>query len=100
MRFRFARARFGMLAVVAGCAAHTRATPSAHVTQQESASGAIVPPAQDYLALVASEAVDQIAVVRFGPGGIRVERTNTTGVLPADVVGPHGVAVSPDGKYY
>ena len=100
MRLRFARARFGLLAVVAGCAAHTRTTPSAHVTQQGSASGAIVPPAQDYLALVASEAVDQIAVVRFGPGGIRIERTNTTGVLPADVDGPHGVAVSPDGKYY
>ena len=63
-------------------------------------TGAILPPTQDYLALVASEAVDQIAVVRFGPSGIRVERTNTTGVMPADVDGPHGVAVSPDGKFY
>jgi len=58
------------------------------------------PPTQDYLALVASESVDQIAVVRFGPGGIRIDRTNTTGVMPADVDGPHGVAVSPDGKFY
>jgi DNA-binding beta-propeller fold protein YncE len=58
------------------------------------------PPTQDYLALVASEAVDQIAVVRFGPAGIRIERTATTGMMPADVDGPHGVAVSPDGKYY
>ena len=58
------------------------------------------PPTQDYLALVASEAVDQIAVVRFGPAGIRIERTNLTGIMPADVDGPHGVAVSPDGKYY
>src|SRR5690242_15691119 len=61
---------------------------------------AAAPPTQDYLALVASEAVDQIAVVRFGPSGIRVERTGTTGMMPADVDGPHGVAVSPDGKYY
>jgi DNA-binding beta-propeller fold protein YncE len=59
-----------------------------------------VPPSEDYFALVASEAVDQIAVVRFGPSGIRIERTATTGMMPADVDGPHGVAVSPDGKYY
>src|SRR4051812_28017907 len=58
------------------------------------------PAAQDYLALVASEAVDQIAVLRYGPAGIRLERTTLTGIMPADVDGPHGVAVSPDGKYY
>jgi DNA-binding beta-propeller fold protein YncE len=97
---RFARARFGILAVVAGCAAQTRVPPVVRATQQGSVAGAILPPTQDYLALVASEAVDQIAVVRFGPSGIRVERTNTVGVMPADVDGPHGVAVSPDGKFY
>ena len=63
-------------------------------------SRAAAPPGQDYLALVASEAVDQIAVVRFGPSGIRIDRTATVGMMPADVDGPHGVAVSPDGKYY
>jgi len=70
------------------------------VAQQGSVADVIPPPTQDYLALVASESVDQIAVVRFGPGGIRIDRTNTTGVMPADVDGPHGVAVSPDGKFY
>jgi DNA-binding beta-propeller fold protein YncE len=97
---RFARARFGILAVAAGCAAQSRAPAARNATQQGSAARTIQPPTQDYLALVASESVDQIAVVRFGPGGIRVERTNTTGIMPADVDGPHGVAVSPDGKYY
>ncbi|MFL5620562.1 MAG: YncE family protein [Gemmatimonadaceae bacterium] len=97
----FARTRVGILAVVvAGCAAHSRVPAVVGATQQGSATRAAQPPAQDYLALVASESVDQIAVVRFGPGGIRIERTNTTGIMPADVDGPHGVAVSPDGKYY
>jgi DNA-binding beta-propeller fold protein YncE len=97
---RFARARFGILVVAAGCAAQPRVAAAPNATQQGIAAHAIQPPTQDYLALVASESVDQIAVVRFGPRGIRVERTNTTGIMPADVDGPHGVAVSPDGKYY
>ena len=100
MSTRFTRARFALLAAVAGCSAHARGPSAALVAQQGSVPIVAQPPTQDYLALVASESVDQIAVVRFGSGGIRVERTNTTGVMPADVDGPHGVAVSPDGKFY
>jgi DNA-binding beta-propeller fold protein YncE len=87
----------------AACAGGTQATTTqAPVPKGEAATArpTAPPPTQDYLALVASEAVDQIAVVRFGPSGIRVERTGTTGMMPADVDGPHGVAVAPDGKYY
>jgi DNA-binding beta-propeller fold protein YncE len=90
--------------ISAACAGTAQvATSKAPVPQGATAaasSPAAAPPTQDYLALVASEAVDQIAVVRFGPSGIRIERTATTGMMPADVDGPHGVAVSPDGKYY
>jgi DNA-binding beta-propeller fold protein YncE len=100
MTTRVTRACFVLLAAVAGCAARTHAPSVVEVAQQGTAANLVQPPSQDYLALVASESVDQIAVVRFGPGGIRVERTNTTGVMPADVDGPHGVAVSPDGKFY
>jgi len=103
MTTRFARVRLVMLAMTVACAAQTR-QPGASAAQQgravSSAAQSVTPPTQDYLALVASESVDQIAVVRFGPSGIRIERTNTTGIMPADVDGPHGVAVSPDGKYY
>lgn len=101
MTTRFARGRVGALALVTACAAQTHA-PSAATTAQQGAAATrpVQPPTQDYFALVASESVDQIAVVRFGPRGIRIERTNTTGIMPADVDGPHGVAVSPDGKFY
>lgn len=58
------------------------------------------PPDRDYLVYVASEATDRVALVRFGPRGARVERQTPVGVMPTDVDGPHGVAVSPDGKYW
>jgi DNA-binding beta-propeller fold protein YncE len=58
------------------------------------------PPDRDYLVLVASEATDQIALVRFGPTGTRVERTHVVGMMPTDPDGPHGLGVSPDGRYY
>jgi DNA-binding beta-propeller fold protein YncE len=97
---RLARAWMCSLVSAAACVSARVATaPSPARTPTVAASTAMAP-AQDYLALVASEAVDQIAVVRFGPAGIRVERTNVTGIMPADVDGPHGVAVSPDGKFY
>ncbi len=57
-------------------------------------------PNLDYWIFAASEATDRIALIRFGPGGIRVERENVTGIMPADVDGPHGVTVSPDGRFY
>jgi DNA-binding beta-propeller fold protein YncE len=57
-------------------------------------------PDRDYLVFVGSEATDRIVLVRFGPNGARVERESTTGMMPADVDGPHGVAVSPDGRFY
>ena len=57
-------------------------------------------PAREYRAYVASEAADVISVVRFGPEGLTLERTVPTGLMPNDIDGPHGVAVSPDEKAY
>ncbi len=57
------------------------------------------PPAHDYYAWVASEAVDKLQLVRFGPAGLTVERTHTVGILPTDPDGPHGVALAPDGNH-
>jgi DNA-binding beta-propeller fold protein YncE len=53
-----------------------------------------------YYLYVASEAADKISAVRFGSAGAAVDHELTTGIMPIDIDGPHGLAVSPDKKYY
>ncbi|HKW45805.1 MAG TPA: hypothetical protein VJN70_00110 [Gemmatimonadaceae bacterium] len=57
-------------------------------------------PRATYLVFVASEGNDHIALVRWGPNGATVERDHRVGVNPTELLGPHGLAVSPDGNYY
>ena len=57
-------------------------------------------PQKDYLFYVVSEAADKIALIRFGPNGIRIEQQIDTGDMPVDLDGPHGIAMSPDGQFY
>jgi DNA-binding beta-propeller fold protein YncE len=59
-----------------------------------------VPPDRDYLVFVASEGNDQISLIRFGPKGARIERQRQIGSNPTELVGPHGLYVSPDGLWY
>jgi DNA-binding beta-propeller fold protein YncE len=65
-----------------------------------SASPQAQAPTLDYLVLVASEGNDRISLVRFGPAGASVERVSKIGRNPTEPVGPHGIGVSPDGRYY
>jgi len=58
------------------------------------------PPAATYLVFVASEGNDHIALVRWGPNGASVERDHRIGLNPTELLGPHGLAVSPDGNFY
>jgi DNA-binding beta-propeller fold protein YncE len=51
---------------------------------------------REYFVYVASEAADRITLLGFGPSGLRVARDFPTGVMPADIDGPHGLAVAPD----
>lgn len=64
------------------------------------AQSTMQPPARDYLVLVASESVDRVALVRFGPAGARVEREKYVGWSKMEVAGPHGVAITPNAKEY
>jgi DNA-binding beta-propeller fold protein YncE len=54
----------------------------------------------EYLVYVASEAADKIALVRMAPGGGRIDHEFTTGVMPTEIDGPHGLTMSPDNRFY
>ena len=58
-----------------------------------------VAPLVDYWVYVGAESADKIYRVRFGPMGTVVEKTIGVGELAAEMEGPHGLAISPDGKY-
>jgi DNA-binding beta-propeller fold protein YncE len=53
-----------------------------------------------YFVYVASEAADKITVVKFAGGSASVDHELTTGIMPTDIDGPHGLAMSPDRKHY
>jgi DNA-binding beta-propeller fold protein YncE len=56
-------------------------------------------PAQDYLVYVVCESADRVVLVRFGPKGAVVEHETRIGLMPMDINGPHGIAISPDKQY-
>ena len=58
------------------------------------------PPRQDYLVYVVCESADKIVLLRFGPKGLQIENQTRTGLMPMDINGPHGIAVSPDKQYF
>ena len=58
------------------------------------------PPTQDYLVYVVCESADKVVLIRFGPGGARIESQAHIGLMPTDINGPHGIVVSPDKKYF
>ena len=53
-----------------------------------------------YWLFVASEAADRIALVRFDGESGHVEREFSTGIMPAAIDGPHGLAVAPDKRSF
>jgi DNA-binding beta-propeller fold protein YncE len=54
-----------------------------------------------YRVYVANESSDVVSRIAFSPGSDPVvEKTTTVGQMLADLDGPHGVTVSPDGRYW
>lgn len=76
---------------LAGCAAGNTAPPAVAPDPVGS---------MPYVAWVASESADEVSRVAFGPGGAAVHERQQVGTMPADLDGPHGIALSPDGRFY
>ena len=57
------------------------------------------PPAANYYVYAGAESADKIYRIRFGPGGTVVEKEILIGEMAAEMEGPHGLAISADGKY-
>ena len=72
---------------------------SAGAQQGVAKNAAMSSATQDYLVYVVCEAADKIVLVRFGPGGAQIEHETHIGLMPTDINGPHGIAVSPDRKF-
>jgi len=56
-------------------------------------------PEANYWVYVGAESADLLHRVRFGPDGAEAERTIQVGRIPTETEGPHGVEISPDGRY-
>ena len=57
-------------------------------------------PTREYYAYVCAESEDEVALVRFGPQGLELVKEIEVGTFPSEIEGPHGINVSPDGKYW
>ncbi|MDN5200851.1 YncE family protein [Fulvivirgaceae bacterium BMA10] len=55
---------------------------------------------QDYYVYVTAESEDEVAVIKFDGKTARAVETIKVGVWPAEIEGPHGITVAPDGKHW
>jgi len=56
--------------------------------------------AQNYYVYVTAESEDEVAVVKFDGEKAETIKRIPVGVWPAEIEGPHGITVSPDGKHW
>ncbi|MEM9720217.1 MAG: beta-propeller fold lactonase family protein, partial [Bacteroidota bacterium] len=58
--------------------------------------------AQEYFIYVTAESEDEVAVVKFDAEAQQAETVQRipVGYMPTEIEGPHGITVSPDGKYW
>lgn len=56
--------------------------------------------AQNYYVYVTAESEDEVALIKFDGKNATIEETIPVGIWPAEIEGPHGINVSPDGKYW
>ncbi len=69
------------------------------VTAPTPQAAAPVAPTQDYLVYVVCESADKVVLLRFGPLGLQEVHQTHIGIMPVDINGPHGIAISPDKQF-
>jgi DNA-binding beta-propeller fold protein YncE len=79
--------------LAAACASPSASGPSAPAPDPGTARF-------DYLIGVSSESGDIVSWIRPGPDSLAVERVVPVGIMPADIDGPHNVAMAPDQRSY
>ena len=52
-----------------------------------------------YYVYVGAESSDLLHRIRFGPGGAELDRTIAVGEMATETEGPHGLNISPDGRF-
>ncbi|MCC7000774.1 MAG: hypothetical protein IT357_01360 [Gemmatimonadaceae bacterium] len=93
-------APLALACVALGPAEAQTATPRPRATAPAAAAAPKpAPPTADYYAYVGAESADKIYRLRFGPEGAVIERELIIGEMAAEMEGPHGLAISADGKY-
>ncbi len=84
---------------LATSSAFAQPAPATVRTTAPGANSNTAPPTRDYWVYVGAESADKLHRVRFGPAGTSVEKTIQVGELQAEMEGPHGLAISRDGKF-
>src|ERR1700728_3564086 len=84
--------------LIAACSVAAQTKTPAQPIQSSAppaSTAAAQPPTQDYLVYVVCESADKVVLIRFGPKGLQIEHETRIGLMPMDINGPHGIAVSP-----
>jgi len=64
------------------------------------AAAAPDPPRRNYFVYVCAESDDTVHLLRYGPGGFEEVAVIPVGAFPTETEGPHGINISPDGRYW
>jgi DNA-binding beta-propeller fold protein YncE len=92
-------------AAIASVAAHAvfalwqQAAPGSGYAKASGQAAPPLGPTQDYFVYVVCESADKIVLLRFGPHGLQKENETHIGLMPVEINGPHGIAVSPDKQF-
>ncbi len=70
--------------------------PAPSAAQQGGAAGRAD---RDYYVYVGAESADLLHRIRFGPEGAALDRTIAVGEMATETEGPHGLNISPDGRF-